>query len=409
MLVKPDVTNFAKIKVIGVGGGGGNAINSMIAGNTIHDVDFVAINTDAQQLLSSLAPVKVQLGDQLTKGLGAGADPEIGRQAAEESVDKIQEVLEGSDMVFVTYGGGGGTGTGAGPVVASIAKKLGILTVAVVTKPFAFEGTRRMLIAEEGIASLRDNVDTLIVIPNQRLIEVVDKKVSLIDAFKLSDTILTNGVQGISDLITVSGNINVDFADVKAVMKDSGSALMGMGIASGENRATNAARQAVVSPLLDVSIEGAKGLLFNITGGPDLSLSEVDEAAQIITKPADPDAQIIYGYTIDENMVDQIKITVVATGFDDEIKLGGGYSSSSSYAPRPTEPEDEYISERPIRPAQTSEEDDNNEDTRFQTGASDNNSRSFSASQSKSEEEKTKEEFIEEDEWDVPAFLRQRN
>jgi len=385
MLVKPEVTNFAKIKVIGVGGGGGNAINSMIAGNTIHDVDFVVINTDAQQLLSSLAPVKVQLGDQLTKGLGAGADPEIGRQAAEESIDKIQEVLEGSDMVFVTYGGGGGTGTGAGPVVASIAKKLGILTVAVVTKPFAFEGTRRMLIAEEGIANLRDNVDTLIVIPNQRLIEVVDKKVSLIDAFKLSDTILTNGVQGISDLITVSGNINVDFADVKAVMKDSGSALMGMGIASGENRAINAARQAVVSPLLDVSIEGAKGLLF--------------------TKPADPDAQIIYGYTIDENMVDQIKITVVATGFDDEIKLGGGYATSSSYAPRPVNYHDDNEEE---------EKDDSEEHSysrpNIQSSSQQNENRDFEqSSETLKSTAENKEEFVEEDEWDVPAFLRQRN
>ncbi len=405
MLVKPEVTNFAKIKVIGVGGGGGNAINSMIAGNTIHDVDFVVINTDAQQLLSSLAPVKVQLGDQLTKGLGAGADPEIGRQAAEESIDKIQEVLEGSDMVFVTYGGGGGTGTGAGPVVASVAKKLGILTVAVVTKPFAFEGTRRMLIAEEGIANLRDNVDTLIVIPNQRLIEVVDKKVSLIDAFKLSDTILTNGVQGISDLITVSGNINVDFADVKAVMKDSGSALMGMGIASGENRAINAARQAVVSPLLDVSIQGAKGLLFNITGGPDLSLTEVDEAAQVITKPADPDAQIIYGYTIDENMVDQIKITVVATGFDDEIKLGGGYATSSSYAPRPVsynedEEEDktEDIEEQPYSRPNIHSSSHHNENRDFEQ-----------SNETIKSSPENKEEFVEEDEWDVPAFLRQRN
>lgn len=403
MLVKPEVTNFAKIKVIGVGGGGGNAINSMIAGNTIHDVDFVAINTDAQQLLSSLAPVKVQLGDQLTKGLGAGADPEIGRQAAEESIDKIQEVLEGSDMVFVTYGGGGGTGTGAGPVVASVAKKLGILTVAVVTKPFAFEGTRRMLIAEEGIANLRDNVDTLIVIPNQRLIEVVDKKVSLIDAFKLSDTILTNGVQGISDLITVSGNINVDFADVKAVMKDSGSALMGMGIASGDNRAINAARQAVVSPLLDVSIEGAKGLLFNITGGPDLSLSEVDEAAQVITKPADPDAQIIYGYTIDENMVDQIKITVVATGFDDEIKLGGGYAASSTYAQRPVyDDEDEGTKNQ-----RDDYDDDHNNFTRQQPSSRHSEHDLSSREDTKPVEDK--EEFVEEDEWDVPAFLRQRN
>lgn len=320
MLVKPEVTRFAKLKVVGIGGGGSNAINSMIASGQIQGVDFIALNTDAQQLLSSTASVKVQIGENLTKGLGAGADPEIGRQAAEESTDRIQEAIAGADMVFLTCGMGGGTGTGASPVIASLAKQMGVLTVSVVTKPFAFEGTRRMIVAEDGIAQLKEKVDTLVIIPNQRLIEVVDKKMSLLEAFRVADNILGQGVQGISDLIVMPGLLNVDFADVRTVMDSAGSALMGIGIASGENRASTAARQAVASPLLDVSIDGAKGILFNITGGTDLTMSEVDEAARVITQAADPDANIIFGATIDEHMVDQIKITVVATGFDESRK-----------------------------------------------------------------------------------------
>ncbi len=317
MLVKPEVTRFAKLKVVGIGGSGCNAINSMISSGQIQGVDFVAINTDAQQLLASQASVKVQIGENLTKGLGAGADPEIGKQAAEESKERIQEVMSGSDMVFITCGMGGGTGTGASSVIASIAKQIGILSVAVVTKPFAFEGTKRMITAEDGIDLLKENVDTLIVIPNQRLIEVVDKKMSLLEAFRVADNVLGQGVQGISDLIVMPGLINVDFADVRTVMSSAGSALMGIGIASGENRASTAARQAVASPLLDVSIEGAKGILFSITGGTDLTMSEVDEAARVITQAADPEANIIFGATIDDHLVDQIKITVVATGFDE--------------------------------------------------------------------------------------------
>lgn len=317
MLIKPDVNRFAKIKVLGIGGGGTNALNSMISQAQIQGVDFVAINTDQQHLLACLSQTKVQIGDGLTKGLGAGANPEIGKKAAEESLERIKDVVVGADMVFLTYGAGGGTGTGAGPVIAEMAKKLGILTVAVITKPFGFEGTRRMIIADEGIDSLKDKVDTLIVIPNQKLLEVVDKSVSLLEAFKLADSVLSQGVQGISDIIVMPGLINVDFADVKAIMTNAGSTLMGVGTASGENRASTAARSAIASPLLDSSIDGARGLLFNITGGADMTMSEVDEAATVITSQADPDAQIIFGAAIDEKLVDQVKVTVVATGFDE--------------------------------------------------------------------------------------------
>jgi len=317
MLIKPDVNRFAKIKVLGLGGGGTNALNSMITQAQIQGVDFVAINTDQQHLLASQAQTKVQIGDSITKGLGAGADPEIGKKAAEESLERIKEVISGADMVFLTYGAGGGTGTGGGPVIAELARKLGILSIAVITKPFAFEGTKRMVVAEEGIEILRSKVDTLIVIPNQKLLEVVDKTVSLLEAFKLADSVLSQGVGGISDIIVMPGLINVDFADVRTVMTDAGSTLMGVGTATGENRATIAARAAIASPLLDASIDGAKGVLFNITGSSDLAMSEVDEAAKIITSQADPDAQIIFGAAIDEKLIDQVKVTVIATGFDE--------------------------------------------------------------------------------------------
>lgn len=325
-LVKPSNTTFAKIKVVGVGGGGGNAINSMVESGQIKGVEFISINTDAQALLTSKADTKLQIGSNFTKGLGSGADPDVGRTAAEESYEKIKELLFDTDMVFITCGMGGGTGTGASPVVAEIAKETGALTVAVVTKPFAFEGVRRMQTAEEGIDLLKDAVDTLIVIPNQRLMEVVDKKMTLLDAFHLADNVLGQGVQGISDLITVPGLINVDFADVKTIMTDSGSALMGIGQASGENRATTAARMAVSSPLLEVSIEGAKGILYNVIGGPDMTMSEVSDASTIIANAADPDANIIFGATIDENMGSTIKISVIATGFNERQM---GYASSN--------------------------------------------------------------------------------
>jgi len=317
MLIKPDISKFARIKVVGIGGGGGNAVSSMVKSEEIKGAEFIAINCDAQALLSCQVPTKIQIGEKITRGLGAGGNPELGKQAADESKEKLKEVFLDTDMVFLTCGEGGGTGTGGAPVIAEVAREQGALTVAVVTKPFHFEGTRRMVVAEEGIENLKEKVDTLIVIPNQKLLEVIDKKMTLLEAFRMADSVLGQGVQGISDLITTPGLINVDFADVRSIMSNAGSALMGIGIGVGENRAQTAARQATSSPLLDLSIDGAKGVLFNIIGGEDLTMSEVDEAAKIISQSVDPDANIIFGATIDEKFVDQIKITVIATGFDE--------------------------------------------------------------------------------------------
>lgn len=312
-----EVDTFAKIRVVGVGGSGGNAVNRMIEAR-LKGIEFVALNTDAQDLVHSLAPIKVQIGKELTRGLGAGSNIEIGQKALEENKEEVYETLKGSDMVFVTCGMGGGTGTGAGPIVAGIAKELGALTVGVVTRPFSFEGLHRRKIAEGGIDELKDKVDTLVVIPNDRLLQVIDKKTSLNDAFLIVDDVLRQGVQGISDLITLHGIINVDFADVKTIMQDAGSALMGIGRASGDNRAIEAARAAIDSPLLELSIDGARGILFNITGGPDLGMYEIDEAAKAITEAADPEANIIFGAIIDDAMSGEVKITVIATGFQNE-------------------------------------------------------------------------------------------
>lgn len=376
MLIKPDIARFAKIKVVGVGGGGGNALNSMISDARIQGVDFIAINTDAQALLTCHAPIKVQIGENLTRGLGSGGNPDIGKNAAEESKEKIKEHLLDADMVFLTCGEGGGTGTGATPVLAQIAKEMGALTVAVVTKPFSFEGTRRMVQAEDGIEELKEKVDTLIVIPNQRILDVVDKKVSLLEAFRVVDSVLSHGVQGISDLITTPGLINVDFADVRAIMTNSGSALMGIGTGSGENRATSAARMAIASPLLEVTVEGAKGVLFNITGGKDLTMTEVDEASKMISSAVDPDANIIFGATIDEALVDQIRITVIATGFDESRRtlsnLTGVYKSPTPLYTQPASVAELKEEEAPAEAEPASVE--------------------ISA---------------EEDEFDIPAFLRQ--
>jgi len=316
-LVKPDSARFAKIKVVGLGGGGGNAVSSMVESGDIQGVEFIAINTDAQVLLLNKAPTKLQIGEKLTKGLGSGGDPNIGSQAAEESREKIKELLVDTDMVFITAGMGGGTGTGAAPVVAKVAKETGALTVAIVTRPFHFEGTRRAVVAEDGIEKLKKEVDTLIVIPNQRLLDVVDRKMTLLEAFRIADSVLGQAVSGIAEIITVPGLINVDFADVKTIMKDAGTALLGIGTGVGENRAQMAARAAISSPLLDLSMEGATGVLFNITGGKDLTMFEVDEAARIISSSADADANIIFGAVIKEDLNDQIRITVVATGFDE--------------------------------------------------------------------------------------------
>lgn len=379
MLIKPDIARFAKIKVVGIGGGGCNAINSMITTSQIKGVDFLGVNTDAQALLTCQATTKVQIGENLTRGLGAGGNPEIGKQAAEESREKVKEYLRDADMVFLTCGEGGGTGTGATPLIAEVAKEMGALTVAVVTKPFHFEGTRRMVTAEEGIMNLKDKVDTLIVIPNQRLMEVIDKKMTLLEAFRVTDSVLGQGVQGIADLITMPGLINVDFADVRTIMTSAGSSLMGIGTGVGENRASTAARTAIASPLLEISIEGAKGVLFNITGGTDLTMAEVDEAAKQIASAVDPDANIIFGATIDDTMIDQVRITVIATGFDETKKrlrelTGRSYSTvaqpqvvsqTSNVKPPPQNPTPPPISDDDLPP--------------------------------------------EEDEFDIPAFLRQRS
>ena len=329
--------SFARIKVVGVGGGGCNAVNRMIA-EGLQGIEFIAINTDAQDLSVNKAVVKIPIGQEITNGLGSGANPDVGRKAAEESVDIVKEHLDGADMIFITAGMGGGTGTGASPVIARIAKEMGALTIGVVTKPFPFEGALRMKNADVGIAELRDEVDALITIPNQRLLEVADENMSIIEAFKLSDSVLNQGVQGISDLIVMPGLINVDFADVKTIMKDAGTALMGIGIGTGDDRAELAAKAAISSPLLEQSVEDAKGILFNVIGGSDLTMKEVDKAANIIRNIANDEANIIFGTTIDPRLSGQVKITVIATGFDiKQDDLGYGFVEKTYTAPpKPT-------------------------------------------------------------------------
>ena len=311
----------ATIKVVGVGGAGNNAVNRMIESG-IRNVEFISVNTDRQALQLSKANSKIQIGEKLTRGLGAGANPDIGAQAAEESKSEIEEVLKGADMVFVTAGMGGGTGTGAAPIVAGTAKEMGILTIGVVTKPFTFEGKKRLAQAEGGIESLKGKVDTLVVIPNDKLLQVIDRKTSILEAFKMADDVLRQGVQGISDLIAVPGLINLDFADVKTIMLDRGMAHMGIGRASGENRAEDAAKQAIQSPLLETSIEGAKGVIINITGGSDVGLHEANTAAELVQRSADPEANIIFGTVTDDSLGDEIQITVIATGFEKEDEKG---------------------------------------------------------------------------------------
>jgi cell division protein FtsZ len=310
----PSGNYLALIKVVGVGGGGSNAVNRMVDAG-LGGCEFIAVNTDAQALLMVDADVKMPIGSDVTRGLGAGADPSVGKSAAEESRDELKEALKGADMVFVTAGEGGGTGTGAAPTVARLAHEIGALTVGVVTRPFSFEGRRRAEIASRGVDELREEVDTLIVIENDRLLQVVEKRTSILDAFTLADDVLRQGVQGITDLITIPGLVNLDFADVRTIMNEAGSALMGIGTASGENRATEAARSAVSSPLLESSIEGATGVLLNVTGGPDIGLFEVNEAAQVVTSAADQNANVIFGAVIDESLKDEVRVTVIATGF----------------------------------------------------------------------------------------------
>lgn len=330
--VKPAIETFAKIKVVGVGGAGGSAVNRMVEAG-VKGVEFIAVNTDVQALHYNKASKKLHIGKSITRGLGAGMNPDLGRQAAEESQNDIRDALKDADMVFVCCGMGGGTGTGASPIVAEIARDLGSLTVAVITKPFTFEGVQRTNLADRGISELADKVDTIITIQNDKLLQVIDKKTSLLDAFMVVDDILQQGVQGIAELITVPGLINVDFADVKAVMANAGSALMGIGQASGENKAVDAAKAAISSPMLEMSIDGARGILFTITGGSNLGMNDVNEAAKIITASAEDEAKIIFGACIDSKMKDEIKITVVATGFDGQIGRRNEASSERIYTP----------------------------------------------------------------------------
>lgn len=316
MEIKPKIETFARIKVLGIGGSGTNAVNRMTELG-IRGVEFVAINTDAQALHNNNADKKVHIGKNITKGLGSGMNPDVGRQAAEESAEEVEEVIANADMVFITCGMGGGTGTGAAPIVAELSKNRGILTVAVVTKPFTFEGSKRKEIAEIGYDNLKDKVDAIISIHNDRILQIIDKKTSLIDAFRTVDEVLRQGIAGISDLITTHGVVNADFADIRSIMQDAGTALMGIGRASGENRAMEAAKAAVNSPLLELAIDGAKGVLFNITGGSSLGMFEIDEAAKVITKSIDPEAKVKFGAVIDESLGDELRITVIATGFDE--------------------------------------------------------------------------------------------
>ena len=391
--VKPEIETFAKIKVVGVGGGGGSAVNRMIA-NGIKGVGFVAVNTDVQALHYNKASEKIHIGKAVTRGLGAGMNPDLGKSAAEESQNEIREVLKDCDMVFITCGLGGGTGSGASPIVAQIAKDLGALTVAVVTKPFMFEGGQRKNIADRAYSELADKVDTIITISNDKLLQVIDKRTSLLDAFKIADDVLRQGVQGIAEIITVPGIINADFADVKAVMANAGSALMGIGTATGENKAIDAAKDAINSSLLDMSIDGARGIVFTITGGPDLSMTEVSEAAKVITSAADEDAKIIFGAVVDDKMKDAIKITVVATGFDGHGKSQKS-ESAKSYTPNP------FIAEK------------ENEQESSSTLNVDKNKNKFSVFKNipiKPALEKKAEKPItdEDDDLSVPAFIRKK-
>lgn len=387
--VKPAIETFAKIKVIGVGGSGGSVINRLIDCG-IQGVEFIAANTDVQALHYNKASRKLHIGKSITRGLGAGMNPELGKQAAEESQNEIRDALKDADMVFVTCGLGGGTGTGAAPVIAEIARDMGALTVAVVTKPFAFEGAQRKNIADRGLTELADKVDTIITIPNDKILQVIDKKTTLLDAFIEADKVLNQGVQGIAELITQPGLINVDFADVKAVMANAGSALMGIGMASGENKAIEAAKMAISSPLLEMSIEGARGILFSIVGGPNLSMMEVNEAAKVITSSADEDAKIIFGTVIDPKMKDDVKITVVATGFDNRLAPTSSVRHERVYTPNQFIMEEEkkdeiaQIEKRRSKPSP------------------------LKAAQAEPAKKRYDEGVDEEDELGIPAFIRKK-
>lgn len=391
MLVKPQSSSLAKIKVVGIGGAGGNAINNMILNYDIEGVEFVAVNTDAQALANNSAEIKLKIGEEITRGLGSGGNPQIGRKAAEESVDLLHEHLAGADMVFITAGMGGGTGTGASPIIAGIAKNLGALTVAIVEKPFTFEGKKRMQVALEGIAEIKDKVDTLIVVPNQRLLDVIERTISFMDALKKADDVLAQAVKSISQLITQAGLINVDFADVRSVMANAGTALMGMASGNGDDRATIAAKAAMSSPLLEMSIDGATGILFNVIGGKDLAMYEVDEAARLISEAVHPDANIIFGATIDPELADEIQVTVLATGFD----------TTQSGMPVATQQQQQFtspVSQFQQRPQHASF---SNESATTDDQAADN-------SDDTTIPHKTKATLEDEDDLETPSFLRRK-
>ena len=398
----PTIENVANIKVIGTGGGGNAALNRMIEAK-IKGVEFIAVNTDAQALHYSGATTKLHIGQNITRGLGAGMDPSVGQQAAEESREEIHDVLKGADMVFVTCGFGGGTGTGSAPVICEIAKETGALTVAVVTKPFSFEGQQRMTLAEEGLAELTDRVDAAVIIPNDRLLQIIDKKTSLLDAFKVVDDVLRQGVQGISDLITQHGMVNVDFADIRAIVQNAGSALMGIGRATGDNRAVEAARAAIESPMLDVTIDGARGVVFNITSGDDLRMFEVEEAARIITENADPTAKVIWGSVIDPEQVEEgeLKITVVATGFDkpEVVRQPRQNYSGSVQFNQPAAPVASYGA--PVEPAPAVE--DNPADQHTLVYGQSHGEPQTPAAVTPAAEPKTEDEDL-----DVPTFIRRK-
>jgi cell division protein FtsZ len=429
--VKPAAETFAKIKVVGVGGGGGSALNRMIDAG-IKGVDFVAINSDVQALHHNKASEKLHIGKSVTGGLGAGMNPELGQQGAEESQNEIRDMLKDSDMVFITAGLGGGTGTGASPIVAEIAKDLGALTVAVVTKPFSFEGGQRKNIAERGFSELADKVDTIITISNDKLLQVIDKKTSLLEAFAVADEVLRQGVQGIAEIITIPGVINADFADVKAVMSNAGSALMGIGRAGGENKSIEAAKAAISSPLLDMSVEGARGVVFTITGGPGLGMNEVNEAAKVITASADEEAKVIFGAVVDEQLKDEIKITVIATGFDNQNKdtaQSKKEEHSKNYTPSSFIEEEQkkdlmsaspYLNEDAFQEDYKTENNTSKEDIYQEEPESSSDDNKEPASKDAKEESKSwnkrkisesdKKESKEddEDELGVPAFIRRK-
>ncbi|MBW6440517.1 cell division protein FtsZ [Patescibacteria group bacterium] len=413
--IKPEFETFARIKVVGVGGSGNHAISRMVEAG-LSGVEFIAINTDSQDLHHCKAGEKIHIGKNLTRGLGAGMNPDVGRQAAEENKDEIQDVLKNTDMVFITCGLGGGTGTGAAPIIAEAAREAGALTVAVVTKPFIFEGIQRRRIADEGLENLMNQVDTIITIPNDKILQVIDKKTLLLESFKIADDILRQGVQGISDLITIPGIVNVDFADVKAIMQGAGSSLMGIGIASGENRAIEAAKQAINSPLLEMSIDGARGVLFNVSGGPDLTMMEVNEAANVITEFIDDDAKVIFGAITDENLKQgEIKITVIATGFSEKNntskRIGvnaNSFKTSSKVANLSSVINNEIFKKKDDF---NYEEENKNEDNNNNTDEADN----LNISRDDFEEKKEERIFTSninpvksDDEYDVPAFIRKK-